>query len=100
LGLGLFAVSIKLATSDVNATEPVMIGVDDQEFTKGGRVVGKDILFVPLAGPEVAAGLRELQKTGTLWLSVRNTWIAHGGQAVGAALTEYGRTCADRGTPG
>jgi hypothetical protein len=41
--------------------------------------------------------LRELSDTGTLWLEVRHTWIAHGGRGLVAALASYSKACAAGG---
>ena len=58
------------------------------------RADGADVIFAGGERAEAEASLRELEGTAMLWLSIRRTWIAHGGQGVQAAVAEYGRTCA------
>ncbi len=101
LGLGLLAVSLRLAVPE-GANEPVAIQVaDGQEIRKAGRLTGANVLFVPLDQADVDASLRALQESGALWLSVRRTWIAHGGHAVPDAIAHYVRACVGAdGTPG
>ena len=97
LGLGLFAVSLRLAVP-VGGDEPVAIqAADGQEIRRAGRMSGANVLFVPLDPAEADASLQALQDSGTLWLSVRRTWIAHGGHRVQDAVAHYVRTCAGTG---
>ena len=97
LGLGLFAVSLRLSVP-LGGDEPVAIqAVDGQELRKAGRMTGANVLFVPLDQAEAGASLRALQESGTLWLSVRRTWIAHAGHLVQDAVAHYARACAASG---
>jgi hypothetical protein len=99
LGIGLFAVEFALAATATDVAEPVVILVGGTERAASGRLIGNKLLFVPLAPAELAAGLRELQDTGALWLQVRHTWLGHGGQTVGEAVSTFGKTCADVAGP-
>jgi hypothetical protein len=91
---GLFIVNFALAVPAANAGERVLIQAGRDELNGSGRMIGFGLFFVPLKHTEMQGVLRELEKTGTLWLKVRETWIAHGGQGLPAALATYSRTCA------
>ena len=93
LGLGLFAVGLPIATQGRGGNVPVVLQVADQPIAKVGRMIAVNILFVPLDGNELEAGLVQLQETGTIGYSVRDTWIGHGGQGGLVAIGEFNRTC-------
>jgi hypothetical protein len=90
---GLFMVGFPLAVRAANAAEPVVVQAGGQDLNESGRMVNSAQLFVPLDNADLERSLHELRDTGTLWLRVRHTWIAHGGQGIEAALTQFGRTC-------
>jgi hypothetical protein len=91
---GLFIVNFALAVPAANAGERVLIQAGRDELNGSGRMIGFGLFFVPLKNTEMAEMLRQLENTGTLWLKVRDTWIAHGGQGLPAALATYSQTCA------
>ena len=93
LGLGLFAVHFALAMPGREATEPVTIRAEDAILRKNGRMVGENLLFVPLAPAELASAMRTLDSAGTLWLEIHRTSLAHGGQDVRKALAEFQEQC-------
>lgn len=92
-GFGLFAVNLALALPKSDPRQPVVVQANDQQFEKAGRMVDLGLLFVPLERAETATDLQEIQDKGTLWISVRGTWIGHGGLGAKAAVEEYGKTC-------
>jgi hypothetical protein len=91
---GLFIVSLALAVPTANAGEPVLIQTAAHQISASGRMIGFRLFFVKLDRAEMGSILRELSDTGTLWLKVRHTWIAHGGKGLVAALANYSQTCA------
>lgn len=91
---GLFIVNIALAVPAANAGERVLIQAGRDELDGSGRMIGFGLFFVPLKYTAMAGILRELKNTGTLWLKLRDTWMAHGGQGLPAALAAYSQTCA------
>ena len=93
LGLGLFAVHFALAMPGREATEPVTIRAEDATLRKNGRMVGENLLFVPLAPAELASAMRTLDSAGTLWLEIHGASLAHGGQDVRKALAEFQGQC-------
>lgn len=95
LGLGLFAVDFALAVHGPDATEPVDIKLDDGEMHRAGRMAGPSLLLVPLSQQDVDGSLRTLAADGTLWLRIRSTWLAHGGQNVKAAIADYTKQCTE-----
>ena len=95
LGLGLFAVDFALAVHGPDATEPVDIKLDDGDLHRAGRMAGASLLLVPLSQQDVDGSLRTLATDGTLWLGVRSTWLAHGGQNVKAAVADYAKQCTE-----
>ena len=58
-------------------------------------MVGPSLLHVPLSQLDVDSALRTLVADGTLWLQIRNTWLAHGGQNVKAAIADYTKQCTE-----
>ena len=94
LGLGLFAVDFALSVQGADAAEPVDIRLDDGELHRSGRMAGASLLLVPLSQQDVDGSLRTLAAGGTLWLGIRGTWLAHGGQDVKAAVATYAKQCA------
>lgn len=97
LGLGLFLVNLPLAVPVGGAKEPVVIRTEDTKVIGAGQVVGRGTLFVPLDDAKADLSLQELRDTGTLWVMLRHTWIAHDGHGIVAALAEYARTCTTSG---
>lgn len=95
LGLGLFAVDFAISLRGPDAAEPVDIRLDDGELHRSGRLAGTTLLLVPLSQQDVDASLRTLAKDGVLWLGIRGTWLAHGGQDVKAAVVEYAKQCTE-----
>jgi hypothetical protein len=95
-GLGLFALNVPISVAGGTAAEPVTIQLDDRTMDKPGHVMSTGLLFVPLDPPEVAAALRTLQATGSLWFQIRTAWITHAGQGLPDALAAYGRICSSR----
>ena len=93
LGLGLFAIHFALAMPGREATEPVTIRAEDATLRKDGRMVGENLLFVPLAPAELASAMRMLDSIGTLWLEIRGASLAHGGQDVKGALAAFQGQC-------
>jgi hypothetical protein len=94
---GLFLVSFALAMPATDAGEPVVVQAGGHQFAGSGRNIGFNLFFVPIDDAEMKSVLRELGDTGTLWLEVRHTWIAHGGRGLVAALASYRRACAAGG---
>lgn len=95
LGLGLFAVDFALAVHGPDAPEQVDIKLDDGDLHRVGRMAGPSLLLVPLNQQDVDGSLRTLATDGTLWLGIRSTWLAHGGQNVKAAIADYTKQCAE-----
>ena len=95
LGLGLFAVDFALAVDGPDASEPVDIKLDDGDLHRAGRMVGASLLLIPLSQQDVDGSLRTLATDGTLWLGIRSTWLAHGGQNVKAAIANYTKQCSE-----
>jgi hypothetical protein len=95
LGLGLFAVNFALSLDGPDMTEPVDVKLDDGVLHRTGRMAGASLLLVPFSQTDVDASLRMLATDGTLWLEIRGTWLAHGGQNVKAAVADYTKQCAD-----
>ncbi|HEX3575617.1 MAG TPA: hypothetical protein VHU42_13525 [Rhodopila sp.] len=91
---GLFLSGLALAVPRASPGEPVPIQAAGREITGLGRMVGFKLLFVPLAAADMESILRELRDNGTLWLKVRDTWIAHGGLGSLPAVATYSQTCA------
>jgi hypothetical protein len=98
---GLFLISFALAMPATDAGEPVVVQAGGHQFEGSGRNIAFKLFFVPIDDAEMKSVLRELGDTGTLWLEVRHTWIAHGGQGLAAALASYRQACvAGGGTKG
>ncbi len=93
LGLGLFLVNLPLAAPIGGPRETVVVRAEDTKVIGAGQIVGRGTLFVPLTDSDTALSLQELRDTGTLWVMLRHTWIAHDGQGILPALADYGRTC-------
>jgi hypothetical protein len=93
LGLGLFAVHFALAMPGREATEPVTMWVENAALRKDGRMVGANLLFVPLAPAELASVARTLDSAGTIWLEIRGASLAHAGQDVKGALAAFQEQC-------
>jgi hypothetical protein len=91
---GLFIVNLALAVPAANAGERVLIRAGGNEVEGSGRMIGFGLFFVPLKHTDMQEILRELENTGTLWLKIRDTWMAHGGQGLRTALATYSQTCA------
>ena len=99
-GLGLFAVNFALATPGRDAAEPIVINVDGGAFRKEGRMVGANLLFVPLAPNELAAVMQTLDAAGTLWLEIHGGALAHAGQDVRGAVSKFQSQCVpEKGAP-
>ena len=96
---GLFLISFALAVPAANAGEPVLVQAGGHQFEGSGRIIGFRLFFVPIDDVEMQSVLRELGDTGTLWLEVRHTWIAHGGRGLVAALASYSKACRHRRRP-
>jgi hypothetical protein len=94
LGLGLFVVGFALSVPKANTGEPVVIEAEGGDLNRVGRMVGAQLLFVPLDSSDIESSLRSLKDTGLLGLVVRDIWIAHGGQEVTEAVAKYDRDCA------
>jgi hypothetical protein len=94
---GLFLISFALAVPAANVGEPVLVQAGGHQFEGSGRIIGFRLFFVPIDDVEMQSVLRELSDTGTLWLEVRHTWIAHGGRGLMAALASYSKACAAGG---
>jgi hypothetical protein len=97
---GLFLISFALAVPTANLGEPVVVQAGGHQFEDSGRNIGFKLFFVPIDDTEMSSVLQELSDTGTLWLEVRHTWIAHGGRGLPAALASYRSTCAAGATRG
>jgi hypothetical protein len=98
---GLFLISFALAVPTAGVGEPVLVQADGHQFKGSGRMIGFMLFFVPLDDIEMKSVLQELGDTGTLWLKVKHTWIAHGGLGLWAALASYSKGCVAGGrTPG
>jgi hypothetical protein len=97
---GLFLVSFAMAVPTTNVKEPVLVQADGHQFEGSGRMIGFRVFFVPIDDDEMKSVLRELGDTGTLWLKVRHTWIAHGGRGLVGALASYRKACAAGGGTG
>jgi hypothetical protein len=97
---GLFLISFALAVPVTNLGEPVLIQAGGHQFEGAGRNIGFRLFFVPIDDTEMSSVLKELGETGTLWLEVRHTWIAHGGRGLLAALASYRTACAAGATRG
>ena len=93
LGLGLFTINFALATPGRNAAEPIVINLDGGSLRKEGRMVGANLLFVPLAPNELAAVTQTLNKAGTLWLEIHGGALAHAGQDVSGAVSKFQSQC-------
>jgi hypothetical protein len=97
---GLFLISFALAVPMGNVGEPVLIQTGGHQFEAAGQNIGFRLFFVPIDDTEMSSVLKELGDTGTLWLEVRHTWIAHGGRGLLAALASYRTACAPGATRG
>jgi hypothetical protein len=97
---GLFLISFALAVPVTNLGEPVLVQAGGHQFEGAGRNIGFRLFFVPIDDTEMSSVLKELGDTGTLWLEVRHTWIAHGGRGLLAALATYRTACAAGATRG
>jgi hypothetical protein len=95
-GLGLFVVNFALSVPKENNGEPVVILTEGHGLDGMGRVVGTQLLFIPLDNAKLERGLQTLKDDGTLWLMLRHTWIAHGGQGVAEAVLKYRQDCGGR----
>jgi hypothetical protein len=100
LGLGLFVVRFGLSVPEANAGEPVVIQAKNGDLNKLGRLAGVRLLFVPLDSSDFEGSLQGLAENGTLWLQVRRSWIAHGGQGIAEAVANYRQDCAGNGGAG
>jgi hypothetical protein len=89
----LLLTSFALALAGPNATEKVRVQAGDGTFETAGRMVGSRQFFVPVDTNEMKSVLRELGDTGTLWLEIRHTWIAHSGRGLPAAMARYRSVC-------
>lgn len=92
-GFGLYAVGFAMAVRITDPTAPVLIRAGGQEMKKVGRMISHELFFIPLDRAETVVGLRELRESGALWLFIRDTWIAHSGKAVAAAIDSYEKVC-------
>jgi hypothetical protein len=94
---GLLLTRFALAVAGTGAAEPVLVQAGDHTFQVSGRMVGLQQFFVPVNVDEMKSVLRELGDTGTLWLEIRHTWIAHSGRGLAEALAHYGSVCGGSG---
>ncbi len=96
-GFGLYAVGFAMSVSMSDPTAPVLVRAGEREVAKVGRMVAPALIFVPLSRAEAGVSLQELRKAGTLWLSIRGTWVAHSGRDIVAAADLYEKDCAGDG---
>jgi hypothetical protein len=94
---GLLLTSFALAVAGPGATEKVRVQVGDGTVETSGRMVGRRQFFVPVNVDEMKSVLRELSNTGTLWLEIKQTWIAHSGRGLPEALAHYRSVCGAAG---
>jgi hypothetical protein len=100
LGAGLFIVNFRLSVPRANAGEPVTIQAAGGDLNRLGRIVGTQLLFVPLDASDISASLLVLKQAGTLGLLIKRTWIAHGGQKAAEAIALYDQAgCSLPGRP-
>lgn len=92
-GLGVFAVRLALALAGEGAVEPASIRVGTQEMSRPARTIGASVLLVAVDEADIAAALEELHGSGTLWIHMRQSWIAHNGRDVDAAIAAFKQEC-------
>ncbi len=93
-GFGLYAVGFAMALPVAAPTATVLVRAGGQDVRKIGRMVATALFFIPLSQAEAVVNLRELREVGVLWLFIRETWLAHSGQAATVAVDSYERHCA------
>lgn len=93
-GFGLYAVGFAMALPVNDPTAAVLVRAGGQDVSKIGRMVANELFFIPLSQAEAVVNLRELREVGVLWLFIRETWLAHSGQAAAAAIGSYESHCA------
>jgi hypothetical protein len=93
-GQGLFLIGLSLAVHPDSPGEPVVLSAGGRDLAENGRVVARDVFFVALSRSDIAAALHELSSAGTVWVTVRQTALTQGGDAVKQAVEDYGRECA------
>jgi hypothetical protein len=97
LGLGIAVVGLQLSQPPNSPGEPVIVAAGGREMTRVGRLVSPGVMFVPLDADDMGLVLREVWTAGALWLTLRDTAIARGGQNAQKALEAYGHLCAAGG---
>lgn len=93
-GFGLYAVGFAMAVSTVDPTAMVLVRAGGRDTRKVGRMVATGLFYIPLSQAEAVVNLRELREAGVLWLFIRETWLAHSGNAAAAAVEAYETRCA------
>ena len=92
-GFGLYAVGFAMALPVNDPTAAVLVRAGGQDVSKIGRMVANELFLIPLSQAEAVVNLRELREVGVLWLFIRETWLAHSGQAAAAAIGSYESHC-------
>ena len=97
-GRGLFLVGLALSVPMDKPDEPVVLAAGGRDLPRNGRMVARDLFFIPLSRTDIDLALRELWYAGALWVTVRQTAMSEGGLAVREAVEAYGKTCSVKDT--
>jgi len=97
LGLGIALVDLALSQAPNSPGEPVIIGAGGRDMTRIARLVSPGVMFISLDAGDMGLVLREIWTAGAIWLTLRDTAIAQGGENAQKALEAYGHLCAAGG---
>jgi hypothetical protein len=97
-GRGIFLIGLSLSVPDGNPDEPVVLAAGGRDLGRQGRVIARDVFFIPLSRADVDLVLRELWYAGALWVTVRETAMSEGGLRVKEAVEAYGHACGAKDT--
>ena len=97
LGLGIALVDLPLSQPANSPGEPVTIAAGGRDMTRVARLVSPGVMFISLDAADMGLALREIWTAGAIWLTLRDTAIAYGGQNAQKALEGYGHLCAAGG---
>ena len=92
-GVGLFLIGLALSAAPDDPGEAITLAAGGRQLALKGRIVARDVVFVPLSRSDLDLALREIWYAGTLWVTVRQTELSQGGHGPKDAVEAYSREC-------
>ncbi len=97
LGLGIALVDLPLSQPTNSPGEPVTIAAGGRDIIRSARLVSPGVMFISLDAGDMGLVLREIWTAGSIWMTLRDTAIAYGGQNAQKGMEAYGHLCAAGG---